>query len=128
MKVRSKLAVVAAGALAPLALMVPANAVSNDATCQYDTSNPNKVAGSLSVTYVSGDIDRLNAVGKIYNDGANRTWNWTMFHNGSVSAQGTVTGGSTITRTMLNFAGTDTVRFSFDNAAGTVHCDATVNF
>jgi hypothetical protein len=124
-----KISAVAVALGATMLVAAPANAVSDAASCTYDNASVNRVSGSVDVTLVSGDIDRLNVVGKIFNDGANREWIWTMYHNGSLSAgPGTVYGGSTITRTMINANGPDSVQFKFHNANNTVSCVASVSF
>lgn len=103
----------------------PANAVTDNGSCTYDNSGVNPVSTSLTV--VVGDGGRFYVTGELWNDGENRTWDWQMFHNGSLSFDGTKTGGGwAVERTMVNFNGPDTIEFRVRNAARTVDCWARV--
>lgn len=114
---------------APLVAMAPANAAvkgSDAASCTGGTN----VTGSVTVRdHVNddGSIDysRVDVIG-IINDNATRTWSWDMFHDGIVTDSGTRTGDATIERMFIDFSGAQTYRFRFENANGTIICNAKV--
>lgn len=109
-----------------LLIAAPASATEVNAPCSYGQSGINPVASKLKVTEnANGEIV---ARGELYNDGINRDWDWTFRHNGDMSARGDGKGNFVVSRVMINFTGPDAVKWIVENNAGTVRCEATINW
>ena len=107
----------AALALGPVALMAPANAYYRIGSC---TLSPNATYGaSISETIVSSGSswDFTGHIG----DGHGRSWTWKIVVNGTTYTTGSATGTTDVRRILPITA--STVKFHFENGAGTVTCN-----
>jgi len=74
----------------------------------------------VNVRQADGNANRFDVIGAVFSDDDD-TWDWRMRHNGDVSAQGSVVARDDIdrsfrvTRTMLDFYGTDDIVFRAEN-------------
>lgn len=97
----------------------------DQATCTYDNPGVNPVASKADL-YLTDD-GRLRLRGELWNDGAARNWDWQIYHDGDLSFSGSATGGFTISRKLVDFSGTDNIRFRVRNDARTVDCNSYVS-
>jgi hypothetical protein len=87
----------------------------------------------LRVNTADGNSDRLVVVGAVFSDDDDY-WSWKLKHGGDLSAQGEVKARDDIdrsfrvSRTMLNFDGTDTVTFRAENERTGEVCKVDVDF
>ncbi|HEU5038258.1 MAG TPA: hypothetical protein VFT70_14715 [Nocardioides sp.] len=87
----------------------------------------------LKVDTLPGNDNRLQVVGVVYSDDSD-LWDWRLKHNGDVSDEGRARGREDVdrafrvTRTMLNYIGTDTIVFRAENLSTGEVCRATVDF
>jgi hypothetical protein len=74
----------------------------------------------VNVRQTDGNENRFDVIGAVFSDDDD-TWDWRMKHNGDVSAQGSVVARDDIdrsfrvTRTMLDFYGSDDIVFRAEN-------------
>ena len=87
----------------------------------------------LKVGFVDGNSSRLQVVGPVFSDDSD-IWEWRLRHNGDLSDAGRARGREDIdrafrvTRTMVNFHGTDSVVFRAENLQTGEVCRAVVDF
>ena len=81
----------------------------------------------------SPEDGRIEVEGEVDSNRVGQTWNWTLFHNGSVAGSGTRTtagrsGSFEVRRVLANRAGTDTFRFYARRPGTQQICDGTIRF
>lgn len=87
----------------------------------------------LKVDTVDGNNNRLQVVGVVYSDDTD-LWDWRLRHNGDTSDEGRARGREDVdrafrvTRTMLNYVGTDTIVFRAENLSTGEVCRASVDY
>src|SRR5262245_52063879 len=82
---------------------------------------------------VGPENGRLETEGKIDSRRNGQTWNWRLWHNGSISYQGTKTtkapsGSFEVRRLLVNLKGTETITFRARNPRSGEVCRGTVHF
>ena len=87
----------------------------------------------LNVKPVDGNADRFNVIAAVFSDDDD-VWDWSMRHNGDVSAQGDVRARDDIdrsfriSRSMLDFYGIDDVSFRAVNQRTGEVCKASRDY
>ncbi|GAW48365.1 uncharacterized protein (Precursor) [Nocardioides sp. PD653] len=87
----------------------------------------------LKVSMADGNDSRLQVTGTVFSDD-NDVWTWKLKHNGGVSDEGRARGREDvdlsfrISRTMINFLGTDTVVFRAENQQTGEVCRTSVDY
>lgn len=111
-----------------LFLASPANAAQDNLNCTGPGSAD--VSGRLAVIPLAGEFGerRLDVFGTVSENNGSHGWDWTLFHNGSVSARGPASKDFTVERTMINGFGIDVIRFRAISGNGNIVCNATVNY
>ena len=122
---------------ATAALVAVASCLAVSAPAQASGSDKVRVGSCTGATdwklKVGLDDGRLEVEGQVDSNRVGQTWNWRMYHNGSLSAYGTRTtlapsGSFTVRRTMLNRAGTDGIVFRAVNPRSGEVCRGTLSF
>lgn len=93
-------------------------------SCSYQSSGQTQVLGNMKVYSITGDSSEFKVVMSVTSDPAGRTWTWKLLHNGSTSASGTKTGMFSVTRHVLDYPGSENLRFRLQNSQGTIDCSA----
>lgn len=119
-----------AALIAAVAMMVvmssPAHAATKALTCTYDNGSVTRI-GSAHMGVSTLDSDRFNVSISMYDPNMpNREWQWKMKHNGDFSALGTQYGSFNVAKTMVDFAGSDTIYVRVENAVNSVVCQGTM--
>jgi hypothetical protein len=87
----------------------------------------------LKVSTIDGNNSRLQVVGTVFSDDGD-VWTWKLKHNGDLSDDGRAVGSEDtdrafrVTRTMINFLGTDDVVFRAENQRTGEVCRAVVPY
>lgn len=121
----------AAALSAPPALAKDGGATKEVTRDQCDKSTD--TWAKVKVDTLDGNNNRLQVVGVVYSDDTD-VWEWKLRHNGDLSDTGRARGREDVdrafrvTRTMLNFVGTDTVVFRAENLNTGEVCRASVDF
>ncbi|NUR10042.1 MAG: hypothetical protein HOQ45_23935 [Nocardioidaceae bacterium] len=130
MNTRSLRAIAAATVLAATFTVTatPAMAASGDKIRRGDCTGSTN--WRLKVGPESG---RLETEGQIDSRHNGQTWNWRLWHNGSISYRGTKTtkapsGSFEVRRLLVNLKGTDTITFRARNPRSGEVCRGTVHF
>jgi hypothetical protein len=118
MIVRRGLAIVLSLVLSAAALALAPSAVAGDGEPAKD-KNPCSDTSTVKLRVAPQDNGRFEVVGIVWSDDED-TWDWKMKHEGDVSAEGDVKAKDAdksfkISRTMVNFAGTDSFVFRAEN-------------
>jgi hypothetical protein len=131
MKTRAALAALTISALAlPLTAMAPASASHGGGGARNHGG-----CGGAAVWTVKAKADngRIEFEGEVDSNHRGQVWDWTIKHNGSMSAKGSSTtrgasGSFTVRRLMANFAGTDHFVFRAERRATGAVCRGTISF
>jgi hypothetical protein len=97
--------------------------------CGSDTST----RARLRVDTLDGNTNRLQVTGVVFSDDSD-LWDWKLRHNGDISDEGRARGREDVdlafrvTRTMLNFVGTDSIIFRAENLRTGEVCRTLVDF
>ena len=130
MKTRTALAALTLSALAlPLAVMAPASAshggggARNHGGCQ---------GAAVWTVKAKADSGRIEFEGEVDSNHRGQVWDWTIKHNGSMSAKGASTtrgasGSFTVRRLMANASGTDHFVFRAERRATGDVCRGTIS-
>ena len=87
----------------------------------------------LNIKSIEGNSDRFVVVGAVFSDDDD-VWTWKMRHGGDLSAQGDVRARDDIdrsfrvSRTMLDFPGTDDVSFRAENLSTGEACKISLDY
>lgn len=99
-----------------------------------DQCNPSSVSrAKLRVDYADGNTSRLVVTASVWSDDAD-VWEWKLRHNGAVSDDGRARGREEtdlsfrVSRTMINWDGTDDIVFRAENQRTGEVCRAFVPF
>lgn len=107
-----------AAALSGVSALAKDGGAAKDGPARVDCSQSSEVR--LNVRPIDGNSDRFEVVGAVFS-ADDDIWEWKMRHDGDVSAQGDVRARDDIdrsfrvSRTMLDFPGTDNVVFRAEN-------------
>jgi hypothetical protein len=87
----------------------------------------------VNVRQADGNQNRFDVIGAVFSDDDD-TWDWRMKHNGDISAQGSVVARDDIdrsfrvTRTMLDFYGSDDIVFRAENRRTSEICRVVTDY
>lgn len=130
MKTSLKAATALAAFTLPLALVAPASASHGGGGRDVRTSGGCTGSAHWKLK-AKADDGRIEVEGEIDSNKTGQVWQWTIKHNGSVSAKGKGTtagrsGSFSVERRMANLAGTD--KFVFRAVHGSQVCRGTISF